>query len=58
MDNDVLADDLELLALQDAAVSLEVRHLLVAAAAAIRAQSHEIEILTRERDHLLAELKR
>ena len=55
MDNQILADDLELLALQEAAVSLGVSHLLVIAAAAIRAQSEEIKTLTRERDQLLEE---
>jgi hypothetical protein len=58
MDDQILADDLELLALQDAAVSLGASHLLVIAAAAIRAQSEEIKMLTRERDQLLAERQR
>jgi hypothetical protein len=38
MDNQILADDLELFALQEAAVLLGANHLLVIAAAAIRAQ--------------------
>jgi hypothetical protein len=58
MDNQILADDLELFALQEAAVLLGANHLLVIAAGAIRAQSEEIRILTRERDQLLAERRR
>lgn len=58
MDNQILADDLELLALQEAAVSFGASHLLVIAAAAIRAQSEEIKTLRRERDQLRAERQR
>ncbi|QND52902.1 hypothetical protein HB779_14050 [Phyllobacterium sp. 628] len=55
MSDQLLADDLEMFALEDAAVSLGVSHLLNIAAAAIRAQDKEITNLKRERDALRAE---
>lgn len=56
VDNQTLADELELLALEEAIASLGASHLLVIAAAAIRAQSDEIMMLMRERDQLLEDV--